>query len=387
MPDETEKFIKAFADSVAAGTFVKMTLGNYKGTVEHPQKILLRPVATKRGQLVAVQSRYENRETVKNLIPAESAENVRESLALGYRNAHLFTTQHDFQLDIGKRSSRLRVGKPTFAKPASVTHDREKARLIDPEAYYLKALGITTEKGEIRASQQDKWRQINKFVETLGSLIDGSALKEKRSLKVVDMGSGKGYLTFAAYDYFTNMRGYDVEMTGVDTKRETVALCNDIAAACNFDKLKFVDGSIEEFAAAEVDLLIALHACDTATDDALFKGISAGAEIIVAAPCCHKEIRRQMKPPAGMENFLKHGILLERTAETVTDGLRSLLLERSGYSTKVFEFIDPENTPKNNMIAATRAIRQQDAGRFDAEIAAVKHMYGIGHQRLEELLA
>jgi hypothetical protein len=387
MPDETEKFIKAFADSLDAETFVKMTLGNYKGSVEHPQKIMLRPVSTKRGKLIAVQSRHANRETVKNQTSAESADSVRTFLTAGFRTGHLFTTEHDFQLDIGKRSSRLRIGKPTFAKPASVAHDRTKSRILDAGAFYLKALGITAETGEIRASQQDKWRQINKFVETLGHLIDESALKHRKLLKAVDMGSGKGYLTFAAYDYFTNVRGFDVEMTGVDTKRETVALCNDIAAACKFDKLKFIDGSIEEYETGGIDLLIALHACDTATDAALYKGIRADAEIIVAAPCCHKEIRQQMKPPAGMENFLKHGTLLERTAETVTDGLRSLLLERSGYGTKVFEFIDPENTPKNNMIAATKSRRPRDADRLDSEIAAVKQLYGIGHQRLEELLA
>jgi hypothetical protein len=207
MPDEIEQFIKAFADSLAAGTFVKMTLGNYKGTVEHPQKIMLRQVATKRGQLVAVQSRFANRETVKNVPPAEGPAIVRESLGSGYCSAHLFTTEHDYQLDIGKRSSRLRAGRPTFTKPASVTHDRTKSRLVDSGAYYLKALGVTTEAGDVKASQQDKWRQINKFVETLGHLVDNSTLRERRSMKVVDMGSGKGYLTFAVYDYFTNVRG------------------------------------------------------------------------------------------------------------------------------------------------------------------------------------
>ncbi|MEP7212878.1 MAG: SAM-dependent methyltransferase [Acidobacteriota bacterium] len=387
MADETEKLIAAFAQSLVADTFVKMTLGNYKGSVEHPQKIVVRPVAAGRGKLIAFQYRYDTREIVKNQNAAESSETVRTFVTSGFRSAHLFTTENDFQLDIGKRSSRLRVCKPTFTHPGSVAHDRKKERLIDPGAYYLKALGITTDGGDIRSSQQDKWRQINKFVETLGHLIEGSALKDRKSLKVVDMGSGKGYLTFAAYDYFTNTRGLEVEMTGIDTKSETVALCTDIAAACSFDNLKFVNGTIADHAPDGVDLLIALHACDTATDDALFSGIRAGAEIIVAAPCCHKEVRRQMKPPAGMHNFLKHGILLERTAETVTDGLRSLLLERSGYNTKVFEFIDPENTPKNNMIAAIKAEKPRERGPFDNEIVTVKNMYGITHQRLEDLLA
>ena len=387
MADETGKFIKAFSQSLEAETFVKMTLGNYKGSVDHLQKILVRPVKTKSGPVIAFQTRYDTRETVRNMTLPESTSSVREYLTSGFRSAHLFTTQNDFQLDIGKRSTRLHVGKPAFGQVSSVSHDRQKARELNVSAYYLKALGITTDGGDVRAAQQHKWRQINKFVETLGHLIDDSALHKSDVVKIVDMGSGKGYLTFAAYDYFTSVRGLNVEMTGVDTKSETVALCNDIATACNFDKLEFVNGTIADYALDDVDILIALHACDTATDDALFKGIRAGAEIIVGAPCCHKEVRRQLKPPVGMGNFLKHGILLERTAETVTDGLRSLLLERSGYSTKVFEFVDPGNTPKNNMIAAVRSHKESDGGPFDKEIAEVKRFYRISHQRLEDLLA
>ena len=146
-------------------------------------------------------------------------------------------------------------------------------------------------------------------------------------------------------------------------------------------------GAIADFDPTGADILVALHACDTATDDALYKGIQAGSQIIVAAPCCHKEVRKQIKPPAGMKTFLKHGTLLETTAEVVTDGLRSLLLERSGYNTKVFEFVSPEHTPKNNMIAAVKAARPVDRDRLNAEIAAVKSLYSIERQRLEHLLA
>jgi hypothetical protein len=158
------------------------------------------------------------------------------------------------------------------------------------------------------------------------------------------MGSGKGYLTFAAYDYFSNVRGLEVVMTGVEAKPELVELCNQVAVSGGFEGLNFVGGSIEDFDVREVGILIALHACDTATDDALFKGIAANAAIIVAAPCCHKEIRRQIKPPGVLHDILKHGTMLEREAETVTDGLRAMLLERSGYSTRIFEFVPTEHT-------------------------------------------
>src|SRR6476620_2390648 len=244
MADETGKFIEAFSQSLDAETFVKMTLGNYKGSVADLQKILVRPVLTKRGPVVAFQTRYETRETVKNLSSEQAIESVRDHLVSGFRSAHLFTTLGDFQLDIGKRSSRLHAGKAAYVRAPAAIHDRQKSRSIDAGAYYLKALGITTDSGEVRAAQQSKWRQINKFVETLGHLIDDSAIEQGGTVKVVDMGSGKGYLTFAAYDYFTNMRGLNVEMIGVDTKSGTIALCNDIAAASNFDGLKFVNGTI-----------------------------------------------------------------------------------------------------------------------------------------------
>ena len=387
MADKIEEFIKAFADSLLAQTFVKMTLGNYKGSVEQLQKILVRPVITKSGRHLAFQVRYFARETVTNVAYEEAAATVHTYLSSGFRSAHLFTTTNDFQLSIGKKSAMLRAVKPTFTEPLPVEHDRRKNYLIDPSAYYLKALGVTTDSGEVRAQQQDKWRQINKFVETLSHLIDESELRTREMLRVVDMGSGKGYLTFAAYDYLTHTRGFQLEMTGVDTKRETVSLCNDIATACNFSNLKFVNGTIGDYDIGEADVVIALHACDTATDDALFKGVRSNAAIIIAAPCCHKEVRRQIKPPPGMNNFLRHGALLEQTAEIATDGLRSLLLERSGYNTKVFEFVAPEHTPKNNMIAAIKASSPRDVDRVSEEIAGIMSFYGIEHQRLDDLLA
>lgn len=387
MSDNSEKFVDAFVKSLSAEKFVKMTLGNYKGADRQLQKISVRIIETKKGPRILFQYHFENRESVKHFSAVDAARLVREYLTSGFQSGHLFTTENDYQLDIGKRNSRLNIVKPTFTSKPGTSHNRNKKQYISADAFYLKALGITTDSGEIKAQQQDKWRQINKFVEILASLVDNSLLRNRKTLRIVDMGSGKGYLTFAVYDFFTNVRGLEVAMTGVDNKRDIVCLCNDLSAASGFEGLKFINGTIADFDPGDVDVLIALHACDTATDDSLFKGIMSKADLIVAAPCCHKEIRRQINPPDGMNNFLKHGILMENTAEIVTDGLRSLLLERSGYATKVFEFISAEHTPKNNMIAATRTINTTEAlPAFDAEIENVKKFYRIEHQRLEDLL-
>lgn len=385
--ENVENFIAEFARSLREETFVKMTLGNYKGADSHLQKLLLRLIETKRGRRVFFLYRYDTRDTAKNHDFDEAVQTVREMLGRDFFSGHLFTTENDFQLDVGRKGkSRLNRARPTFKAKPKLEHDREKRRFVNPESFYLRALGITTDRGEIRDKQQDKWKQINKFVETLAALFDKSALRDRKKLTIVDMGAGKGYLTFAAYDYFKNIRGLDVRVTGVDAKEDLVGLCNDIARASEFENLQFVHGYVGDYELGETDVLIALHACNTATDDAIFKGIRAGAELIVVAPCCHQEIRPQIEPPALLKNVLKHGTLLEREAESITDGLRALLLEKSGYAARLFEFVASEHTPKNNMIVGTRQSREPDAERIGEEIRLIKDFYGIREQRLEKLL-
>jgi SAM-dependent methyltransferase len=385
--ENVEKFISEFARSLHEDKFVKMTLGNYKGADAHLQKLLLRLIETRKGKRLFFLYRYDTRDTAKNHDFTESVKILREILGRDFLSGHLFTVENDFQLDVGKKGkSRLNVAKPTFKAKTPPEHDREKRKQIDPNNFYLRALGVTTDHGEIRDKQQDKWKQINKFVETLGNLFDKSELKDRKELNIVDMGSGKGYLTFATYDYFKNVRGIDVKITGVDTKSQLVGLCSDIAASSDFENLKFVEGYIGDFDFENVDILIALHACNTATDDAIFQGIKASADLIVVAPCCHQEIRPQITPPEMFKNVLKHGIMLEREAELVTDGLRALLLEKSGYSTRLFEFIATEHTPKNNMIVGTRSAKETEIGKLNEQIQSIKNFYGITEQKLEKLL-
>jgi SAM-dependent methyltransferase len=385
--ENVEKFISEFARALQEETFVKMSLGNYKGADEHLQKLLMRLIETRKGKRLFFLYRYDTRDTAKNHDYDESVKILRKLLGTDFFSGHLFTVENDFQLDIGRKGkSRLNVAKPTFKTKPPLAHDREKKRFVNAGSFYLRALGITTDRGEIRDKQQDKWKQINKFVETLANLFDKSGLKDRTELKIIDMGSGKGYLTFATYDFFKNIRGLDVKVTGIDTKKELVGLCNDIAQAAEFENLKFVTGWIGDFDVKDVDILIALHACNTATDDAIFKGIKAEADLIVVAPCCHQEIRPQITPPEMLKNILKHGIMLEREAESITDGLRALLLEKSGYQTKLFEFIATEHTPKNNMIVGTKQKKRADAAKFDEQVRAIKDFYGIKKQRLENLL-
>jgi SAM-dependent methyltransferase len=220
----------------------------------------------------------------------------------------------------------------------------------------------------------------------MSGLYRESSLAEDKKLIIFDMGCGKGYLTFAVYDYFKNILGIQTEVTGVDTNSRLMETCQSIAATCEFDGLRFQTGAISDMPQGSIDILIALHACDTATDDAIYLGIANNAKLIVASPCCHKEVRRQLIPSEPFKGILRHGIVLERQSELLTDGIRSLLLEEQGYSTKVFEFVPTEHTPKNNLIAAVLSDRESSKDALRAEIDSLKQIFGIKHQRLEQLL-
>jgi hypothetical protein len=227
---------------------------------------------------------------------------------------------------------------------------------------------------------QGKLRQIQRFVEILAGLLAG--VPHGEPLELVDMGCGKGYLTFAACEWLRT-QGLAARVRGIEARAELVDDANRIAREHGLAELTFEVGTIDQTRLERLDVLLALHACDTATDDAIAKGIAAGAALIVVAPCCHKELRPQLAPPPGLEAALRHGILLERHAELVTDALRAALLEQAGYAAKVFEFVATEHTAKNLMIAATR--RDAAIGPADAALRLAR-CHGIRRQRLATAL-
>ena len=270
------------------------------------------------------------------------------------------------------------------------SHDKNKNRKITATGkQYLYELKITDAQGKVRPHGQDKYKQINHYIEILSSLLED--LPKKEHTNIADMGSGKGYLTFALYDYLNYKLQVPTSITGVEFREDLVSLCNEIAAKSNFNNLHFAEGSIEDFKyEKDLDVLIALHACDTATDDAIYQGIQSNAELIVVAPCCHKQIRREMqkgKTHNETEFLTKHGIFMERQAEMVTDGLRALILELMGYATKIFEFISTEHTPKNVLLVAQKRKKplNNQAELLD-KIATSKKFFGIENHHLESLI-
>lgn len=385
---EREKFFAALDESLGDGRFVKLTLSKYRGQEAGLKNVYVRPVTLKGGERLSFLYRHKTRDTVENHTREEGARLVRRLLGAEFASGHLFTNTEDLRLDISRKGeARLVRSAPTFEGSVPAEHDRRKRRSVETTGnVYLRALGVTNERGEVRPAMGDKFRQINRFVEIIAGLYDTSPLAEREALSVVDMGSGKGYLTFAVYDYLNNARNLRATVTGVEARAELVELCNEIARRAGFERLDFKTGYIQEFEPARADVLIALHACDTATDEAIYKGVAAGASVIVTAPCCHKEVRPQMETPPSLRGVLRHGHLLEREAESVTDSLRALLLESAGYRVKVFEFISTEHTRKNTMIAAVRRDGVGDRESALAEFRALKEFYGIREQRLQRLL-
>lgn len=382
-----DDFTNALIESLKEDTFVKMTLGKYAGQDQHLNKLMIRLIETKKGERMFFLYRYNTRDTAKNYTFDEGVQIIYDLLGNDFLSAHLFTIKNDYQLEYSKKGrTRLITSKPTFKTKPSEQHDRQKQHLIDRNSFYLKALGITDDNGAVKDKMSDKWKQINKFVEIIGGLFDSSLLKDKKEISIVDMGCGKGYLTFAAYDYFNNLRKVKAKIVGVDIRDELIGLCNDIALAADFEHLTFERGLIRDYNLKDVDILIALHACDTATDEAIYQGITAKSSLIICAPCCHHELRPQIKSPEVLQGILKHSIMLGRESAIATDGLRSLLLEKNGYSTKMFEFVATEHTPMNLMIVGSQHKHDVDVDSYSKQITELKNFFGVEEQKLEELL-
>jgi len=379
----THNFLDYLSQGLSNQTFVKLTLSKPTDKNSELRNITARIIEVKKGRLLSFTFRYKTRDEVKNFTFRDASLKIEDSLGQIFFNADLFTLQGHYTLRLNKkRRGKLLVQPATHSTPPATSHDHKKERLIDPLQHtYLREMGIANQEGKILKSGQKKFRQINKYIEIIDVLLQQHTLSD--TPHIVDMGSGKGYLTFALYDYLINQRKLHPEITGIELRQELVDFCNQLAKAEGFEQLQFLATDIHDFFPERIDVLIALHACDIATDIAIAKGIKAGAEIIIVAPCCHKQVRKQMNCATEMQSILRHGILEERQAELVTDGIRSLLLEAHGYKTKVFEFISTEHTPKNLMITATKSGGKTDALK---QVEAIKKQFGISFHYLEQLL-
>lgn len=376
-----EKFFEKLDLSLKNGSFVKMTLSKPALKNDELRNLYVKPILLKNNKMYQFTYRFERRDETKNFTASQMIEQVRGLVPDRFQNVSLFTISEDVTLLVSKK------GKPTLMckkanenREVDMSHDHEKQRLIDPTKPWWHLLGLTTRDGKVTADMQHKFKQICKYVE----IVDGVMRQTKFAdeIHIADMGAGKGYLTFALYEYLTQNYDKKIVMEGVEIRKDLVLKINDIIEKCKLQNFRFIESSIEDYQPSNLDVLIALHACDTATDDAILKGIRNNAKLIICAPCCHKQVRREMERSGKTDSITKYGIFLERQAVMITDAVRALVLEYCGYKTQVMEFIEIDNTPKNVLLVGRKSDKAVDKEAISSQIHNILEQYGVGEHYL-----
>lgn len=325
------------------------------------QKLVFRPFMEK-NKLMFQREEYANNQVFHENMDKETAvEQICTFLEKDYKQLDLLCEQSSFSVLVSKKGkSTIKENKSRIAKKIDLSHNRRKKYILDTDEVipFLVDLGVQTKEGKIVDKKYKKYKQINRFLEFVKDVLP--ELPKDRPVKIIDFGCGKSYLTFAVYYYLHIMNGRDVEMIGLDLKKDVIAHCNRMAEKYEYTNLHFLEGDISTYDGADsADMVITLHACDVATDFALDKAVHWNAKVILSVPCCQHELNAQIENDM-LEPLLKYGILKERFAALLTDALRANLLEQNGYEVQILEFIDMEHTPKNLLIRAVKRGEKAD---------------------------
>ncbi|MFF5996206.1 SAM-dependent methyltransferase [Lysinibacillus sp. KU-BSD001] len=333
-------------------TLVNATISQPRQKSNELKRVKLKPIELRGVYTIQLEYQYERILKHEN-VPLEQFMTYFDTLLEEFRQIHAQFTNQSVQVQLSKKNKVLwKSDQQTSAKEVNLSHNRKKQYLLDDSTPYpfLIRLGVQTADGKVKKQKYDKFKQINRFVE----FIDDSLhyLPKDRTIRILDFGSGKSYLTFALYHYLKVEKGFNIRVTGLDLKKEVIEECNHIAADLEYDDLEFLVGDINDYNdETSVDMVVTLHACDVATDMALARAVKWGAKVILSVPCCQHELNRQLHTPA-LEVMLQHGLIRERFASLATDSIRAELLSLVGYDTQLLEFIDMEHTPKNVLIRA-----------------------------------
>jgi SAM-dependent methyltransferase len=366
--------------------------GRRKGHNPSWRRVELRYVDLKAGRQLQV-TRYDDTQAHTSNHPAGTTyEVLNELFAEPFGNWHVETADRTVQLRVTKSGQAAVSLQAGSGEAPTRSHDRAKPRLLAEDAPVLRALGISDAQGRVKPSRQAKYRQVEEFLRELAATVEDLLASGRvvpsaqRPLQVVDLGCGNAYLTFAAHAWLSGVRGLPVRVVGVDVKEQSRKHNTQVAAELGVsDEVSFEVGGIADVElAVSPDVVLALHACDTATDDALARGVDWEAALILAAPCCHQDISRQLRenpPPAPYSALTRDGILRERTADTLTDALRAALMRSRGYRVEVVEFVDSAHTPRNTLLRAARTGALAEPTEYEDLAAA----WGV-RPRLAELL-
>ena len=342
-------------------TLIRVILSN-PSSKDGVIKICARPMLKNKSLLFQIEEYTKTQVFHKNLTAGDAGSYLTSKLSsdtssqtASFKNALVETQSFTANVLVSKKGTitiKKKMNTSTKQPKISLSHNRKKKYILEEgiPVPFLIDLGVMTQNGNIINAHYDKFRQINRFLEYIEDILP--SLPTGRELRILDFGCGKSYLTFAIYYYLKVLKGYPVRITGLDLKEDVIRHCNELAVKYGYDKLEFLCGDIAYYdGCSQVDMVVTLHACDTATDYALAKAVGWGAKVILSVPCCQHELNKQMKNDL-LSPVLHYGILKERMAALMTDGLRAQILEANGYRTQILEFIDMAHTPKNLLIRA-----------------------------------
>ncbi len=340
--------------------FLSAVLSNPKEK-DGVKKVKVRPIMKKDTLLFQCET-FKNNQVFHENFEAEKATEVLLDYMEQFKQMQLETKKFRYTVLISKKG-KVTIQKKQqcgCVKEVDLSHNRTKKYILQEgtPVPFLQDLGVMTADGKIVRTKFDKFRQINRFLEFIEDILQ--ELPKNREVTILDFGCGKSYLTFAMYYYLHELKNYDVRIIGLDLKTDVIRHCNELSEKYGYKKLKFLEGNIADYTGVdEVDMVVTLHACDTATDFALDKAVGWNAKVILSVPCCQHELNEQIKNKT-LEPILKYGLIKERMAALITDALRAEYLESRGYDAQILEFIDMEHTPKNILIRAVKSGRAKD---------------------------
>lgn len=346
-------------------------------------KVTIKPVLIKDELKLQFTYNYKSKVLHKNLEFIESIDEIEKLLIENFKQAIFCAKNADYHILISKKDKVTILKKKPTKENIDLSHNRKKSYIIEDgePCDFLIRLGVMNEKGKVASKRYDKFRQINRFLEMVDDVIP--KISKDKTLNIVDFGCGKSYLTFALYYYLVDILNLDVNIIGLDLKSDVILFCNEVALDLNYNRLKFIHGDIKDYEDMDkVDMVVTLHACDTATDAALVKAVNWEAQAILSVPCCQHEFYDKIKSPV-LDPMLDHGIIKEKLASLVTDSLRANVLEILGYQVQLLEFIDMEHTPKNILIRAIKVDNKDNKEAVNKYIK-FKEFWGLRDLYIED---
>ena len=347
--------------------------GQRKKDADVPSKVRIRPVEIKGTVCYQATATVGQKAIHKNYTHEEVTAYITDCLEDGFSQLQIQGQRKDASVLVSKKGKQtMKVKQHPALEPVKImAHNRVKQYILKEgiPVPFLVDLGVMNAQGKVHQHSYDKFKQINRFLEFIEDILP--ALSREREITILDFGCGKSYLTFAMYYYLRELEGFDVNIIGLDLKEDVIRHCSELARSYGYDKLHFYQGDIAGYeGVSSVDMVVTLHACDTATDFALAKAVEWGAQVILSVPCCQHELNRQIRNEM-LQPVMRYGILKERMAALITDGLRAELLESKGYETQLLEFIDMEHTPKNILIRAVKTGKKKSRDSFSDTMKAL----------------